>query len=308
MRIFAIGEALIDFMPEGSGFIPVVGGAPANVTACAAKLGRKAYFIGKVGADLFGKKIREELGAAGVNMDYLHFTKRANTALSFVTLKKGGEREFAFYRKPSADMFLSPKEINKIQFEASDILHFCSVDLIDKPVKAATVAAIKKLKAAGGLISFDPNIRKSLWDDHEKYKKTVNGFLGYADVIKLSGDECDFIFGHSDFDKIAKELLESAKIVLFTFGGEGSRCYYADSVFDQAAYPVKCVDTTGAGDSFIGTFLSFLDLSAIPFSIPSALNYASACSALVCSKKGVLTSLPTLKALKNFMSKSNAEK
>ncbi len=302
MRLFSIGEALIDFLPyEEKGFIPVTGGAPANVAACAAKLGLDAYFIGKVGEDMFGDKIIRELTEAGVNTSYLTKTSQANTALSFVTLKENGEREFAFYRKPSADMFLEEKDISEINFSSSDILHFCSVDLIDMPVKHTTHEAIKRIKACGGIVSFDPNVRKALWEDLADYKRVINEFIPYADIIKISSDECSFITGSDDIDAVAKKLLTTAKIVLITFGAEGSRCYTPHSVTDQAPFPINCVDTTGAGDSFVGTFLTYFDRNAAENSIRTAMYYASACSGLVCSKKGVLSSLPSLSELSEYI-------
>jgi len=302
MRLFSIGEAIIDFLPfEEKGFIPITGGAPANVAACAAKLGAEAYFIGKVGEDMFGDKIIRELAEAGVNISYLSKTSSANTALSFVTLQKDGEREFAFYRKPSADMFLEEADISDIRFTRGDILHFCSVDLIDMPIKYTTLNAIERIKAEGGLVSFDPNVRKVLWDDHEEYRRVINEFIPYADIIKISSDECAFITGSSDFDAIAERLLDTAKIAILTFGAEGSRCYTTQSVTEQEAFPVNCVDTTGAGDSFIGTFLTYIDMDAIEDTVASAMYYASACSGLVCSKKGVMSALPSLSELKEYI-------
>lgn len=303
MRLFSIGEALIDFLPyEEKGFIPVTGGAPANVAACAAKLGAEAFFIGKVGYDLFGDKIINDLSSVGVKTDYFTKTKRANTALSFVTLKTNGEREFAFYRNPSADMYLYTKDIKNIVFNEDDILHFCSVDLIDKPVKYTTIEAIDRIKKAGGTVSFDPNIRKALWDDLVEYKNVVNEFIPKADIIKIAEDECEFIFGYSDYDKIAKKILETAKVVLITFGAKGSRCYTKETITEQAPFPINSVDTTGAGDSFIGTFLVFFDMKNPKNTIKEAVYYASACSGLVCSKKGVLTSLPDIKELQEYIS------
>ncbi len=302
MRIFSIGEALIDFLPyEEKGFIPITGGAPANVAACAAKLGCEAYFIGKVGEDIFGDKIIRELKEAGVNTTYLTKTKRANTALSFVSLKENGEREFAFYRNPSADMFLEKDDIACIKFTPEDILHFCSVDLVDMPVKGATIEAIERIKAAGGTVSFDPNIRKALWSDHDEYRKVVNEFLLKADIIKISQDECEFIMGTDDTDSIAARLLENASIVLITFGAQGSRCYTKHSVTNQVPFPINCVDTTGAGDSFIGTFLAYLDINSPETTIKNAIYKASACSGLVCSKKGVLSSLPSVHELLEYI-------
>lgn len=297
MRLFAIGEALIDFLPEGKGYIPVVGGAPANVAACFSKLGGEAYFIGKVGEDLFGEKIVGALQEAGVNTSYVTATDKANTALSFVTLDANGERHFSFYRNPSADMLLSPEDIEKIAFEKEDVLHFCSVDLIDMPVRYATIAAIKKVKQAGGKISFDPNVRTSLWKDLAEYKSTILNFLPEADIIKLSEEECEFLFGDLAIEEVAEKLLKTAKIVLITLGQNGSRCFTNDKEYTQQAFIIKCVDTTGAGDTFIGTFLRFFEDE----DIASALQKAAAASAIVCTKKGVLGSLPDIEELLNYI-------
>lgn len=301
MKLYSIGEALIDFLPYNEGFLPVVGGAPANVASCVARLGGDAYFVGKVGEDMFGEKILQALSKAGVHIDYATKTNKANTALSFVSLKENGEREFSFYRNPSADMFLEKADIANITFEKEDILHFCSVDLLDMPVKKATITAIKKIKTAGGLVSFDPNIRKNLWNDHDEYKQTIKAFLPQADIVKISDDECEFIFGYSDTDTIAKRLLNTAKIVIVTLGEKGSMCFTSNQKTYQKAYKIKCIDTTGAGDSFIGSFLYFLNNNSSNENIEHALQKAAATSAIVCTKKGVLDSLPSKEQLQKFM-------
>lgn len=300
MSLYSIGEALIDFLPHKNGYIPVVGGAPANVAACYSLLGKEAYFIGMTGYDLFGDIIETQLQALGVKTDYFFRTEKANTALSFVTLSKNGEREFTFYRNPSADMFLNKENIQNIDFNSDDILHFGSVDLLDMPVKQATVFAIEKMKQITGTISFDPNVRKNLWKDWNEYKKVINQFLPLADIIKISKDECDFIFGAKDIRKIADSLLKTAKIVLITLGEEGSYCFTKQQELYQKAYSVKAIDTTGAGDSFIGTFLNFADINDITTFAPS-LQKAAAAAAIVCSKKGVFDSLPNPDNLNKFI-------
>lgn len=287
--IYTIGEAIIDFLPEGKGYFPVTGGAPLNVAACIAKLKGGSKFIGMVGNDLFGKKIKEELIIAGVGIEHLYFTDKANTALAFVSLAKNGEREFDFYRNPSADMFLTEQMVENISFEKGDILHFCSVDLIDKPVKAATIKAIENCKKAGGLISFDPNIRLSLWKDHRSYQETIHNFLSLADIVKVSEDEIPFIFGEITKDETAKILLKTAREVIITMGYEGSFLYTAEAKIRQKPMQLQCVDTTGAGDTFIGTYLRYRNVSKIE----TVLKLASIASGIVCTKKGVLTALPT---------------
>jgi fructokinase len=267
------------------------------VAACVANLGGESYFIGKVGEDLFSDKIIKELNIKGVKTDYLKKTSIANTALAFINLKENGEREFTFYRKPSADMFLDKKDIENIIFKKDDILHFCSVDLIDMPVKYATIKAIEKCKDAGGLISFDPNVRKSLWNDLREYKKVILDFIPKADIIKLAEDEIDFIFEGVKEKDIINNLLKTAKIVIVTRGAEGSVLYDRKGVYNQKPYKVKSIDTTGAGDSFIGTFLRYYN----EIGIAEALKKASAAAAIVCTKKGVLSSLPNEIELFDFI-------
>lgn len=286
---YTIGEALIDFLPEGNAYIPVTGGAPLNVAACIAKLKGSSHFIGMVGNDLFGKRIKADLEKEQVGTEYLYFTDIANTALAFVSLDKSGEREFSFYRKPSADMFLDTEHVKNIPFKNGDVLHFCSVDLIDMPVKQATKFAISSCKKAGGTISFDPNIRLSLWDNHEEYKNTILEFLPTAEIVKLSEDEIPFILGNLSKEDAAKELLKTAKEVVITLGYRGSILYTQEMSIKQKPLRIRCVDTTGAGDTFIGTYLRYRAIS----SLENALKLASIASAIVCTKKGVMSALPT---------------
>jgi fructokinase len=301
MAIYTIGEALIDMMPEGEAFLPAVGGAPANVAACAARLNGEAHFIGMVGEDLFGHKILRELSFAGVGTRYLYKTARANTALAFVALGERGEREFAFYRKPSADMFLEPKDVEGIDFHKEDYLHFCSVDLLDMPVRYATIRAIEKCREAGGMISFDPNIRLSLWENKEEYKRIVSEFLLRADIIKLAEDEVSFLFENANIEEVVDRLLKTASEVLVTLGARGSILYQADGTVQiQKPFLVHPVDTTGAGDTFIATYLRYRDI----IGKKAALERAGAASAMVCTKKGVLPSLPSEAELLDFMEKA----
>lgn len=303
MSLYSIGEAIIDFLPHNGGYLPVVGGAPANVAACYSLLQKQAYYIGATGKDMFGDMIAAQLKAFDVKTDFLIRTDKANTALSFVTLKADGEREFTFYRNPSADMFLQKEHLKNLNFTSNDILHFCSVDLIDMPVKDATIYAIEKIKAKKGLVSFDPNIRKSLWKDWSEYKKVVLQFLPYADIIKISQDELDFIFDNNNITTIVNQLLKTAKVVLITMGQNGSYCFTKNKQYFQNAFDIKAIDTTGAGDSFIATFLRYADINN-PGSLPLAIKKAAAVSAIVCSKKGVFSSLPTTTTLNSFMEKN----
>ncbi|MCC8098059.1 MAG: PfkB family carbohydrate kinase, partial [Eubacterium sp.] len=192
--ITAIGEALIDFIPEEkgcrlkdvTGFKRVCGGAPANVAAAAALLGGKSRIITKLGKDAFGDYIVDTLNQAGVDTGSVLRTDKANTALAFVALASDGNRDFSFYRNPSADMLLEADEITADMLKDTGILHFCSVDLIEAPVKYAHIKAIELAKSQNAIISFDPNIRLNLWDSAENCVNTIRDFIKYADILIIS--------------------------------------------------------------------------------------------------------------------------
>ncbi len=171
------------------------GGAPANVAATVAKLGGMSSIISKVGHDAFGEFLAEQLKVVGVKTDKLLRTKEANTALAFVSLREDGERDFSFYRNPSADLLFSDNEIEEDWFNEGDILHFCSVDLIESPMKYAHKKAIKQAKDKGCLISFDPNVRLPLWDCPETCRETILEFLPEADLVKIADEELAFVTG-----------------------------------------------------------------------------------------------------------------
>ena len=181
-KLFAIGEALIDFIPaqagrkiaDVEGFQPAVGGAPANVCAAFVRLGGEAEMLTQLGEDPFGDKIIAEFDKYGVGRTYVKRTQEANTALAFVALEENGNREFSFYRKPSADMLLGAKDIEKEWFDDGYALHFCSVSIGDFPMREAHEVAIQYAEEAGMLISFDPNLRKPLWNDDEALYKAVH--------------------------------------------------------------------------------------------------------------------------------------
>lgn len=216
-RLIAIGEALIDFIPdkngcefyEVTGFSPKLGGAPANVCGAFARLGGAARLITQLGSDPFGDKIMRELTECDIDTSCISRTDKANTALAFVSLAEDGNRTFSFYRKPSADMLLSPEQIKEEWFEDVFALHFCSVSLGDFPMKQAHYRAIETARKNGGMISFDPNLRFQLWDDPDELKKTVLEFIPFSDILKISDEELKFITGESDFKREYQSCLRA---------------------------------------------------------------------------------------------------
>ena len=263
-QLLAIGEALIDFVPEESGkpikqvtgFNPKVGGAPANVCGVFARLGQQSGMITQLGSDPFGDKIVEEFMEFGIGCEYIQRTKEANTSLAFVALKEDGNREFSFYRKPGADMLLTPEAVKREWFETADVLHFCSVSLGDFPMKRAHEKAIEYALEEGCLVSFDPNLRFALWEDEKELYRAVQEFLPKAHILKISDEELEFITGYKTIEE-AKDILfqGNVELVIYTEGSKGAKAYTKQKEAASPGKKVEAVDTTGAGDAFIGSFL-----------------------------------------------------
>ncbi len=312
-KLFAIGEVLIDFIPGEAGkgiskvgsFAPKVGGAPGNVCGAFVRLGGEAAMISQLGRDPFGDKIVEEYEEFGIETRYIERTDKANTSLAFVALKEDGNREFSFFRNPGADMLYDPALLKEEWFEGGYALHFCSVSLGDFPMKEAHKKAIAMAKDKGLLISFDPNLRFNLWSSKEALKEAVLEFIPKADILKLSDEELDFITGKSNIEEALPQLFDAGvKLVVYTEGAKGARAYTKAENAAAASKKVKAVDTTGAGDGFIGAFLyqladMGLDAANIGQVSKEQLEKALAFSNTFCGisvqKQGAIASYPALK-------------
>lgn len=309
-KLFSIGEVLIDFIPHQKGialkdvesFTRVPGGAPANVAAAVAKLGGTASLITKVGQDAFGDFLLEQLEEIGVRTDKILRTKEANTGLAFVSLREDGERDFSFYRNPSADLLLKASEVNAGWFGQGDVLHFGSVDLVDSPMKKAHVKAIGAAKKHGAIISFDPNVRLPLWDNPKQCRETIQEFISTAHIIKVSDDELEFITGIADESTAVASLFTGNVLaVVLTKGAQGADLYVENHKYSAAGYSVTVEDTTGAGDAFTGAFLyQLLNWGAEPDNLEALLSehheellaFANAGGALATTGKGAISALP----------------
>lgn len=308
-KCIAIGELLVDFVPTQNGeklkdvrqFAKMTGGAPANVAATIAKLGGNSLMISKVGNDPFGDFLIETLDSVGVNTTHILKTDDAKTALAFVSLTKAGDRDFSFYRNPSADMLLKPSEIHPDWFESHDIFHFGSVDLIDAPVREAHLQALRYANERQCVISFDPNLRFSLWPDKKRYFQTLQEFLPAAHLVKLSDDEWEFVTGKTRLEDALDFLFGmNVKILLLTKGKNGATIYSKKSCISHEGFRVPVADTTGAGDSFMGAILyqilkKGLTLPSLERLMdPEVLRFANKVSSLVVQKSGAIAALPTL--------------
>lgn len=315
-HLVAIGEALIDFIPNKKGlrlkdvesFRRVAGGAPANVAGAVAKLGGSATFLTALGEDAFGDYIIESLQECNIYTDAIPRFKDYDTSLAFVSLADDGNRDFKFYRRTAADLQFSPEHIPNDILDNAGCIHFCSVDLIESPMKQAHKKLIDMALQQNVLISFDPNLRLSLWDDHEALKQTVLEFLPLAHIIKISDEELEFITGYTSIEEALPSLMQgNTKVVIYTKGKDGASLYRKDEHIFVEGNTIEVVDTTGAGDSFIGAFLYYVlkedtDLSTMDSdTLTSCLYYANAYAACTTTREGALASMATQEEFQTFL-------
>ena len=264
--------------------------------------------ITQLGDDPFGDKIVDEFVSCGIGCQYVKRTKEANTSLAFVALKGDGNREFSFYRKPGADMLLKAEDVKEEWFEDAFALHFCSVSLGDFPMKEAHKKAVEYAVKKGALISFDPNLRLQLWEDREKLRQAVLEFAPLAHVLKISDEELKFITGCDEIEKALPGLFKgNTRMVIYTKGSDGAECYTACHKGAAAGKKVKAVDTTGAGDGFIGSFLYCLADDGVTADslaqvtgekMAKYLEFANAFCGISVTKHGAIASYPTMEEMK----------
>lgn len=304
-KIVTIGEYLIDMMPTLDGYQPKPGGAPMNVAVAIHRLNGRVLPIAQVGNDLFGQMLKETLVQEGMDISSISMDHHHQTSLAFVSLDAHGERQFMFYRDPSADQFLT---LNKKTIEniAYDIIHFGSVGLADFPLKLSTDLLIEDAIKNNKIISFDVNIRLMLVHDEAQHKKTIKTYIKKSTLVKCSYEEIVYLFGEvKSLNEMVSSLFQlENQMVIVTNGEKGVHVFYRDDVFYQKAFQVEVVDTTGAGDAFMGAFLWSLSKEDYPFQetnwIPKALEVASYVGALTVTKKGAMDALPKFQDILRF--------
>jgi fructokinase len=306
--ITALGELLIDFTPSGvneagmSLFARNPGGAPANVLAMNTKLGGKTAFIGKVGNDRFGLFLEQTLRNAGIDTAGLLKDDRVQTTLAFVHLGEDGDRSFSFYRKEGADLMLTADEVNRELIDRSRIFHFGSVSLTGEPCRSALDETVRYAKSAGKIISFDPNFRPLLWNSGEEAKNEIARFVPHADILKVSEEEMVLLTGETDLEKGGNMLAAwGPAIVLVSLGAKGACYFCAAGKGKLPAYDVKTIDTTGAGDAFLGAALFRLggktreQLQAIDSGeLADIVDFANAAGSLATAKRGAIPAMPDM--------------
>lgn len=304
--ILALGEILIDFThngisSQGNGLFEAnPGGAVSNVLAMMNKMGHKAAFMGKVGDDIFGHLLKKTLDELSINTDCVLVDKDIRTTLAFVANDETGDRSFSFYRNPGADMMFTADEVNEEAIKASRIFHFGTLSMTHDRVREATKKALKIAKENGVLISFDPNLRESLWDSLETARGQFDYGMQYCDVLKISDNEIQWFTGKEDYEEGVRYLQQQYHIplILLSLGREGSRAYYQDMQVDVAAFIQEhTIETTGAGDTFFGSVLHFVlkkglnNLSADD--LAEMLTFANAAASIITTRKGALKVMPS---------------
>ena len=304
--VIALGELLIDFTENGvSGqgnpiFEANPGGAPCNVLAMLNNLGKKTTFLGVVGKYQFGTSLRNTLNSLGIDTSHLYEDQEVHTTLAFVHTFEDGDRDFAFYRNPGADMMLSVDQIDEEYIRSAKAFHFGTLSMTHEGVRGATIKAIDCAKQGGALLSFDPNLRPPLWGSLDQARAEIEYGLAQCHILKIADNELEFMTGETDFDRgaaILRKKYPNIRLFNVTAGAEGSYSYYEDQrVFVPACKLGGTIETTGAGDTFCACVLNFVlerGLDGLSREdLTGMLRFANTAAYLVTTRKGAIRSMP----------------
>lgn len=303
--VVALGELLIDFTENGTSgqgnpiYEANPGGAPCNVLAMLTKLGHKTAFIGKVGQDIFGNRLKKTLDEVGIDTSNLAMDEEVRTTLAFVETFPDGDRDFSFYRNPGADMMLHEDEVQLELVKDTNIFHFGTLSMTHEEVRNATKKAIAAAKEAGAVISFDPNLREPLWKSLDDAKEQVAYGLSQCDVLKISDNEIQWFTGEEDYDAGIAKLRQQYDIplIMLSMGKDGSRAYYKDLRVEVKPFlQENTIETTGAGDTFGGCCLHYVLENGLhnlnEEKLTEMLTFANAAASIITTRKGALRVMP----------------
>lgn len=304
--VIALGELLIDFTENGisENGNPLLeanpGGAPCNVLAMLQNLGKKTAFIGKVGKDAFGKYLAETVQEIGIDITGLVQDEEIPTTLAFVHTAADGDRSFSFYRNPGADMMLAKDEIDYSKIDEAKIFHFGTLSMTHEGVREATKQAVARAKEKGLLISFDPNYRPLLWKDAEVAKEMMRYGFEQCDILKISDDEITFVTGKDTIEEAIVAFCElyQPKLMSVTCGKNGSIVIYEGlKVPCEAHIRPDTIETTGAGDTFMGCMLNFVLEHGVENlgekDLLEMQKFAGTAASLITTRRGALKVMPT---------------
>ncbi len=319
--VTALGELLIDFTENGMSaqgnplYEANPGGAPCNVLAMLNRAGRKTAFIGKVGQDIFGNRLRAVLEEVGIDTSNLVSDGDVRTTLAFVETFADGDRDFSFYRNPGADMMLGEEELHLELLADTRIFHFGTLSMTHEKVRRATKKAVVAAKENGALISFDPNLRPPLWKSLEEAKEQAAYGFSQCDILKISDNEIQWFTGEEDFDAGIRRLRSQYDIplILLSMGREGSRAYYKDLRVEAAPFLQEAtVETTGAGDTFGACCLHFVLEYGLDHldegKLAGMLRFANAAASIITTRKGALRVMPEISEVEEFLAQREGKR
>lgn len=303
--VVALGELLIDFTENGvtEQGNPLLeanpGGAPCNVLAMLNNLGHRTAFIGKVGADMFGRQLEAAIKEVGIDTTGLKWDDQVHTTLAFVHTAPDGDRDFSFYRNPGADMMLTKEDVDEALLEDCRIFHFGTLSMTHPGCREATCYAIDRAKEAGAVVSFDPNLREPLWGSLDEAKEQVAYGMRHCQILKISDNEIQWFTGEEDFDRGIQILQNTYHIplILLSMGKDGSRAYSNGLCVEvPSVIRENTVETTGAGDTFCASVLHYvLEHGMRDYTedeLREMLSFANMAASIITTKKGALRVMP----------------
>ena len=312
--VVALGELLIDFTDNGKSeqgntlFEANPGGAPCNVLSMLNRFGHSTAFIGKVGQDIFGLKLKAVLEETGIDTTGLIVDGQARTTLAFVQTFEDGDRDFSFYRNPGADMLLTADEVDEELVKGARIFHFGTLSMTHEGVREATKKGIRLAKEAGAMISFDPNLRPPLWSSLDEAKEQAAYGFGQCDILKISDNEIQWFTGEEDYDAGIRKLREQYDIplILLSMGRDGSRAYYKELRVEVPSFIQEhTIETTGAGDTFGGSCLHYVLENGLENlteeGLRRMLTFANAAASIITTRKGALRVMPEMDEVERFI-------
>lgn len=312
LDVLSVGEVLVDIVAEDSPagyrwrFSAHPGGAPANVAVGVARLGGRAGFLGALSSDAFGRWLASILDRECVDRAWCPVYDLPTT-IAFVTLDGQGDRSFSFYREATSDVALSPDAVARVPLDNVKAMHVCSVSLSRQPARDATKLAVRRAKEAGCFVSFDVNLRPALWDDLIAAQEQILDVIQHADLVKMTCEELRFLRTDGDLELFVMERDPGRrKLWVITDGSSATRYTYRGLCGEIQPFPVKAVDTTGAGDAFVAALL--VELARHGFRVPSqpqleeAIRFAHGAAACCVQRLGAIPALPTLQETMQFLS------
>jgi len=313
-QLAVLGELLVDFTasPIIDGFQYNPGGGPANMAMMAAKRGCEVSFISQVGSDAFGRRLRKKLEEAGIDTEALSLSDVYPTTLAFVHHGEKGERSFSFYRHGSADTMIEVTEMAKRKIEEADMFFLSSVLMSEGSSRDTSFALMQYAKELGKIVVFDPNLRPNLWNSETEMKETVLKALSVPDIIKMSEEELAFLTGEEGLIPgimCLENHREEPVILIVTQGEEGCTVFLDGEMMQAESFEVEPVDTTGAGDAFMGAFAGeWLKKKLDPETVTMEdllpiLTVANACGALTTTAMGGMDAQPGDRDIENLLQK-----